>query len=120
MELPLQARRLRLLLIISIIVPVYNMELYLKRCLESLLMQSYKNIEIILVDDGSKDASGAIVKQVYSENEEKGEEVLTDIEESLMLRSIGEDGEELAISAIETLSERVIDDILAQNEVEEK
>lgn len=61
----------------------------------------------------------AIVKQVYSENEEKGEEVLTDIEESLMLRSIGEDGEELAISAIETLSERVIDDILAQNEVEE-
>ena len=43
---------------ISIIIPVYNVELYLERCVKSLLEQTYSNIEIILVDDGSKDSSG--------------------------------------------------------------
>lgn len=45
---------------ISVIVPVYNVEIFLDRCLESLLNQTMKNIEIILVDDGSPDNSGAI------------------------------------------------------------
>jgi glycosyltransferase involved in cell wall biosynthesis len=45
---------------VSIIVPVYNAESYLKKCLESLINQSYKNLDIILVDDGSKDNSGKI------------------------------------------------------------
>ena len=45
---------------ISIIVPVYNVEKYLKKCIESLINQTYKNLEIILVDDGSKDSSGKI------------------------------------------------------------
>lgn len=43
---------------ISIIVPIYNMEKYIDRCVESLINQTYSDIEIILVDDGSKDASG--------------------------------------------------------------
>lgn len=44
--------------LLSIIVPVYNVEKYLDRCIQSLLQQKYKNIEIILVDDGATDSSG--------------------------------------------------------------
>jgi len=46
--------------LISIIVPVYNVEKYLESCLESIINQTYKNLEIILVDDGSTDESGNI------------------------------------------------------------
>lgn len=51
---------------ISIIVPVYNVELYLIKCLDSLVDQTLKDIEIITVDDGSTDNSGQILK-IYSE-----------------------------------------------------
>jgi glycosyltransferase involved in cell wall biosynthesis len=46
--------------LISVIIPVYNVESYLCKCLDSVLNQTYKNLEIILVDDGSKDKSGEI------------------------------------------------------------
>ena len=46
--------------LISVIVPVYNVEKYLSRCVDSILGQTYANLEIILVDDGSPDSSGAI------------------------------------------------------------
>ncbi|VXC53877.1 MULTISPECIES: glycosyltransferase family 2 protein [Chryseobacterium] len=51
---------------VSVIVPVYNVEHYLAKCLDSLVNQSLQNIEIIVVNDGSKDGSGNIIQQ-YSE-----------------------------------------------------
>ena len=52
--------------LISVIVPVYNVEKYLRQCVESLIDQTYKDVEIILVDDGSKDGSGKICDE-YAE-----------------------------------------------------
>ena len=48
---------------ISIIIPVYNVEKYINRCLDSILNQTYKDYEIILMDDGSKDNSLKIIKE---------------------------------------------------------
>lgn len=46
--------------VISVIVPVYNVAAYLPQCLDSILNQDYEKLEVILIDDGSKDESGAI------------------------------------------------------------
>ena len=48
---------------VSIIVPVYNKEKYLRDCVDSILQQTYKDFELILVDDGSKDSSWNIIKE---------------------------------------------------------
>ena len=49
--------------VISVIVPVYNVEKYLEKCVQSVLAQTFKEIEILLIDDGSKDASGRLCDQ---------------------------------------------------------
>lgn len=55
--------------LISVIVPVYNVEDYLQPCVESIIHQTYKNIEIILIDDGSTDKSGEKCDQLAKTDE---------------------------------------------------
>ena len=55
---------------ISVIVPVYNTEKYLKRCIDSILAQSYSDFELLLIDDGSTDASPAICDE-YATNDSR-------------------------------------------------
>ncbi len=56
--------------LISIIIPVYNVEAYLRECIDSVINQTYKNFEIILVDDGSTDSSGKICDE-YVEKDDR-------------------------------------------------
>lgn len=54
--------------LISVIVPVYNVEKYLRQCLNSILVQTYRNLEILLIDDGSPDRCGQICDE-YAEKD---------------------------------------------------
>ena len=49
---------------LSIIVPVYNVEKYLDKCLTSIEMQTYPDFEVLMIDDGSTDSSGKICREI--------------------------------------------------------
>ena len=54
--------------LISLIIPCYNTETTIEKCLESVISQSYQNLEIIIIDDGSTDKTSAIIKQFQEKN----------------------------------------------------
>lgn len=56
--------------LVSIIIPAFNVEKYIGRCLESILLQTYKNLEIIVIDDGSSDKTSSVIKK-YAENDSR-------------------------------------------------
>ena len=58
---------------VSVIVPVYNTEKYLRRCLESLVHQTLKDLEILVVDDGSTDHSPEILSEFENNYREESE-----------------------------------------------
>lgn len=61
---------------VSIIVPVYNAEKYIKRCLDSLLMQTLDDLEYILVDDCSEDRSLGLIQEIQKQNPDKNIQII--------------------------------------------
>ena len=57
---------------ISVIIPVYNVEDYLDRCLQSVLTNTYSELEVICVNDGSTDSSPMILKKWQEQDREQG------------------------------------------------
>lgn len=55
--------------LLSVIIPVYNVEPYLRKCVDSVLNQTYRNLEVILVDDGSPDGCGAICEEYAAKDD---------------------------------------------------
>lgn len=56
--------------LVGIIIPVYNVEKYIRRCLDTVISQTYKNIEVLLIDDGSSDSSYSICQE-YSKKDNR-------------------------------------------------
>lgn len=107
--------------LVSVIVPVYNIEKYIKNCIESILRQTYMQIEVILVDDGSTDNSGKICDE-YAEKDDRIRVIhkenggVSSARNSGLLASEGEyisfvDGDDLlAINAVEVLMNDITED----------
>ena len=65
---------------VSIIVPVYQVEKYIRKCIESIQAQTFSDFELILVDDGSKDASGKICDE-YAKKDDRIKEFIRRMKE---------------------------------------
>ena len=53
---------------VSLIIPVYNVERFIKKCLDSVESQTYKNLEVVIVNDGSTDSSLEIIEEYVRKN----------------------------------------------------
>lgn len=98
--------------LISIIIPVYNVEQYVNRCLDSIINQSYKKIEIILIDDGSSDNSGKICDK-YAEIDNRIKVIHKDNGGVSSARNVG-----LEVATGEFLTFVDSDDYLPNNAIE--
>lgn len=126
--------------LVSVIIPVYNVEKYLRRCLDSVINQTYKNLEIVVVDDGSTDGSGEIcdeyakkdkrIKVIHKENGGLSDARNVGIRKSIgdyvtfidsddavlhshietFISMIKKYNVEIAVSGIETITSRSFDD----------
>ncbi|HFR4186932.1 glycosyltransferase family A protein [Bacillus cereus] len=75
--------------LVSVIVPLYNAEKYIEETMESILNQTYKNIEIVIVDDGSKDQSSSIVKNLKKKYPEQIKYILQENQGVSVARNTG-------------------------------
>ena len=80
---------------ISVIVPVYNVEKYLRQCLDSILSQTYQNLEILIINDGSTDGSDVICREYEAKDESiryftKGNSSLLDIRNFGVQQALGD------------------------------
>ena len=75
---------------LSVIVPVFNAEKHLEKCIKSILSQTYTDIQVILVDDGSADSSGAICDS-FCKSDDRKEVVHTDNQGVISARITGFD-----------------------------
>lgn len=107
--------------LVSIIIPVYNVELLIRDCIESILNQTYKNIEIILIDDGSKDKSGLICDE-YAKKDDRITIIHKENEGVSVARNIGLDkakGDYICfIDSDDYISEYMIEHMLKKIEKE--
>ena len=55
---------------VTVIIPAYNSEKYIGRCLDSVLGQSFQDFEVLVIDDGSKDGTGDVVKK-YAQDDKR-------------------------------------------------
>lgn len=74
--------------LISVIVPIYNVKMYLKQCVDSILGQTYENVELILVDDGSTDGSGKICDE-YAQKDNRIKVIHKRNEGAVKARKVG-------------------------------
>ena len=75
-------------MMISVIVPMYNAEEYIDACVESILAQTYKNFELVIIDDGSTDRSSLMIDS-YTYNDERVRIVHRENEGAAAARNIG-------------------------------
>jgi len=103
--------------LISVIIPVYNVEKYIEQCIKSVINQTYKNMEIILINDGSKDKSGEICNE-YSQKDERIKVIHTENFGVSNARNIGLDeakGEYITfIDADDYVDEKYIEQLYVQ------